>query len=344
MKYIALIPAYNPDDKIEELVKRLLENDFETVVVDDGSKEECQIHFENIKDYCHVIHHEGNKGKGRALKTGLTYITENYEKYVVVTLDCDGQHTMKDALRLCDYCSHHQNVLTLGSRKFDTNNVPLRSRFGNMVTRFVYFISTKTKVFDTQTGLRAFSSNLVDPMLEIEGERFEYEINVLLYFSKNRIPIKELTIKTIYLDNNSSSHFNPIKDSFKIYQEILKFSLSSICSFLIDIILYSIFLFAFGSFALKVQISNVLARIFSATFNFTMNRKFVFQKKNDLKKSILSYIALALFILVMNTCLLSILVSFGVQNIIAKVITEIILFIVSFFIQHVFVFRGDDNV
>ena len=226
-KFIALIPAYNPDAKIEELVKRLLENNFEIVVVDDGSKEECQVHFDNIEKYCHLIHHEINKGKGRALKTGFTYIKEHFTEYVVVTLDCDGQHTMKDALRICEYASHHPDSFILGSRKFNTKNVPFRSRFGNAITRSFFYICTKTKVFDTQTGLRAFSQDLMEPMLEIQGERFEYEINVLLYLSKNRIPMKELTIKTIYLDDNSSSHFNPLKDSYRIYKEILKFSCSS---------------------------------------------------------------------------------------------------------------------
>ena len=60
-------------------------------------------------------------------------------------------------------------------------------------------------------------------ILHIDGDRFEYEINVLLDFSKRKIPIKEIEIETVYIDNNSSSHFKPIRDSFKIYKQIFKY-------------------------------------------------------------------------------------------------------------------------
>ena len=329
-KYIALIPAYNPDEKMVELVKRLLENDFEIVVVDDGSKDECQKHFKAIEKISHVIHHEVNKGKGRALKTGLTYIKEHYDWYVVITLDCDGQHTIKDALRLCDYCDKHPIYLSLGVRTFDSKDVPLRSRVGNNITRFVYYLSTRTKVTDTQTGLRAFTNDLIDQMLEIKGERFEYEINVLLYLARNKIQIREVPIKTIYIDNNSGSHFNPIKDSFKIYKEIFKFSFSSICSFLIDMFLFFIF-----SRFINTQISNIISRVFSSSFDFTMNRKHTFKNRTSLKSSITSYFVLALVILIVDTLILTCFINLGLGRMISKFITEVIIFLLSYIIPMV---------
>ena len=329
-KYIALIPAYNPDEKMVELVKRLLENNFEIVVVDDGSNDECQKHFKAIEKISHVIHHEVNKGKGRALKTGLSYIKEHYDYYVIITLDCDGQHTIKDALRICDYCDKHPIYLTLGVRSFNMKNVPLRSRLGNDITKYVFYICTKTKVTDTQTGLRAFTNDLIDQMLEIKGERFEYEINVLLYLAKNNIKIREVPIKTIYIDNNSGSHFNPIKDSFKIYKEIFKFSSSSICSFLIDYILFFI-----STRLIHFIPANIIARVCSSIFDFSMNQKYILKNRKSFKKSIISYFALSLIILFIDTVLLSGLIYLGLGRMISKLITELVLFIFSFIIPNI---------
>ncbi len=339
-KFIALIPAYQPNDKLIELVDRLRKDKLEIIVVDDGSNKKSQRVFKEIENKCHVIHHDINKGKGRALKTGLEFIKNNYDgKYIVITLDCDGQHTTEDAKKLFDYNIKHPRSLVLGSRSFD-KDVPLRSMLGNTITRHVYGLVTHVNINDTQTGLRSFSNQLIDEMLEIPGERFEYEINVLLQLAKEETPIKEIEIETIYLDNNSGSHFNAFKDSFKIYKEILKFSLSSLSSFALDVILYTIFLHLFAPIKYSLQLANIIARIFSATFNFFVNRNYVFKHKKSLKKAIVHYCLLAIFILTVNTILLSILVNGLLMNkIVAKVIVEVTLFIVSYIVQRCFIFK-----
>lgn len=122
----------------------------------------------------------------------------------------------------------------LGVRKFEREDIPFRSKFGNILTRKILFLATRQNLSDTQTGLRAFDQSLIDEMLEIRGERYEYELNVLLYAIEKQIEIVETPIKTIYEDSNSSSHFNPLRDSLKIYKEILKFASSSIISFVVD--------------------------------------------------------------------------------------------------------------
>lgn len=340
-KFIALIPAYQPDDKLIELVKKLAKEKVEIIVVDDGSKSKCKNIFKEIESISHVIHHKTNKGKGRALKTGLEFIKKEYENnnYIVITLDCDGQHTIEDAKKLFEYNVKHPNTLVLGSRKFD-KDVPLRSMLGNTITRYIYSMVTGTKIYDTQTGLRSFSNRLIEQMILITGERFEYEINVLLQMAKEKIPIKEIIIQTIYLDDNASSHFNTIKDSIKIYKEILKFSLSSILSFILDLTLYSILLIVFRSFRYCLQTANILARIFSATFNFCINRNYVFKRKRNLKKEIIGYISLATLILILNTIILSFLVNNLLLNkILAKIIVEVTLFIISYIIQSTIIFK-----
>ena len=252
-----------------------------------------------------------------------------------MTADADGQHLPQDILLVCEKAESKIGSLILGSRIIG-KNAPLRSRIGNGITRLIFCISTGTAIYDTQTGLRAFSNGLTDYMLSIEGERYEYEMNVLLNLRQYNISVEEVSIQTVYLDNNSSSHFNPIKDSFKIYREILKFSASSLLSFVIDYRLFCILMLLTG----MTVLSNVLARIASASVNFSLNRNFVFGSRENILKSAVKYFLLAVVVLVFNTCILKLLILAGVQHMVAKIITETVMFFFSWTVQRLFIFRG----
>ena len=220
MKYVILIPAYEPDSKLLKLLREI-NNKYPVVVINDGSSKHYKDIFNEVKKYAHLLSYNHNMGKGYAIKTGLNYIEDTYDNYIVVTMDADGQHTLKDAINLCDYVKEHIDTLVLGKRDF-TKNTPLRSRIGNYITRKVFYYVTKNNIYDTQTGLRAFSNKLFDYMINISGNRYEYEMNVLLNLKKDNITYHEIPIETIYLDHNKSSHFNSLTDSYKIYKEIFK--------------------------------------------------------------------------------------------------------------------------
>lgn len=333
MTKVILIPSYEPDDKLIKLVDELKKNKLNVVVVNDGSSKEYDSIFNKIKKKVKVISYETNQGKGYALKIGLEYIKENYKDYVVVTMDSDGQHSVKDAIKLSNYAEKHPNELVIGKR-IRSEKTPLRSKLGNSITMFIYRLSTGVKVYDTQTGLRAFTNELMDFMQNVEGNRYEYEMNVLLYAPSNDIKIKEIEIETIYIENNEGSHFNTIKDSYRVYKEIIKYSLSSIISFIID---YS--LFALFSIFLSITLSNIFARIISASINFTINKKIVFKSDKSILISLIEYALLAIFILVCNTLLLNLLVNIGINKFIAKLIVEISLFIISFLVQKTMIFK-----
>ena len=222
MKKVILIPSYEPDNKLIKLVKDLSKEEVDVVVVNDGSNETFDNIFKDVEKYAKVLTYNENMGKGYALKTGLKYIKDKYkEDYLIITMDSDGQHTIKDAKRLIEYIENNQNVLAIGKRLRD-KKIPLRSKLGNSITKFVFFLTTGVKVYDTQSGLRCFSDKLIDYMLNVDGDRFEYEMNVLMLCAKNKIKMKEIVIETIYIDNNSGSHFNKFKDSYLIYKNILK--------------------------------------------------------------------------------------------------------------------------
>ena len=225
---IALIPSYKPDNTLVNLVKNLSKENIDIVIIDDGSGPKYKEILDKCQEYANIISYEENKGKGYALKTGLKYIKDKYTKdYIVVTMDCDGQHAIIDAKRIMDEVALEENILVIGKRP-RSDKTPLRSRIGNAITRFVYRCTTGIDVYDTQSGLRAFSDKLTGYLLEVEGNRFEYEMNVLLQCAKDKVKLKEVEITTIYIDNNSGSHFNAIKDSFRIYKTIIKFIISEI--------------------------------------------------------------------------------------------------------------------
>ena len=339
MKIIALIPAYKPELSMLNLLKEISEaSGIDIVVVNDGSGSDFAEIFKSAEEYAHVIQYELNRGKGSALKVGLQYIKDNYkEAYIVVSMDADGQHTLKDALKLCDYIEKQDEELVLGKRYFG-KAVPLRSRLGNAMTRIVYKLATRVDVYDTQTGLRAFSYKLIDLMLEIKGERYEYEMNVLMECARQHIRIKEIDIETIYINNNEGSHFNVLKDSYKVYKEIFKFCAASIVCFLLDYLMYVIFLrLTAGLSPLNSSTaSNVLARIISSVINFTLNKKLVFKRKGDTAKLAISYFTLVISIMLGNTALFAVLVStFGMGKLPAKVVTELVFFGISWFVQKI---------
>ena len=333
---IALIPAYMPTQAMLPMLDELYDNGFEIIVVNDGSGNVFDDYFDKARQKATVIDHPRNFGKGVALRTGLTYISTHYAPpYVTVTLDADGQHLVSDAVRVCDRAAECPDALVLGCREFD-GKVPLKSKFGNSVTRVVYRLATGVGVSDTQTGLRAFSDRLTKRLLSVSGDRYEYETNMLMELARDKTRILEVPIKTVYIDDNSSSHFDPIKDSVKIYKEILKFSASSLAGFGADYLSFIILSLLTGS----VVFSNVTARVISSTLNFSLNRKFVFDSDKPLAASAVQYFTLAAFILAMNTALLALLTAkLGVNVFAAKILVECTMFVFSFLAQRTVVFK-----
>ena len=288
MNYI-VIPAYQPDNKLITLIEKIHEkSDFHILVIDDGSSSKCQKIFDKAEQYATVLRHEVNQGKGQALKTAFSYIQEQNIYGTVVTADADGQHKIWDIFRAANKASENPNKLILGVRAF-TGKVPLRSRFGNSLTKVLFKLQTGVGVTDTQTGLRAFTTNLIPFMLKIEGQRYEYEMNMLLEASKE-YEILEVPIETVYINDNEDSHFRPIKDGLMIYKNIFKFALSSLSSFVVDYIVYAIAILFLPTVptGLRIFLANGLARVTSSVFNYSTNKK-------RFKKTVISYTLVTIF-------------------------------------------------
>lgn len=351
MKVPVIIPSYEPDERFIDLLLTLIKEDVYIVVVDDGSGEEYKHIFNRVKDIINdkgiVLKHDINRGKGRALKTAFKYVLDNIPEAIgVVTADSDGQHT-SDCIKSIAYSLiDHPDSLILGVRRFDGEDVPWKSKFGNTLTLKVLEMVSGLKISDTQTGLRGIPREFMEELLDVEGERFEFETRMLLE-TVNKYDIVEVPINTIYdSKDNHQTHFNPFKDSLKIYkilfEKFLKYTFVSISSFAIDVFLFSLLCIALKGWneVFYPTISTVVARIISATYNYTMNYRYVFNSKKNRIVSASKYIALAFIQMGCSAAFVTfgVWTFSGVNETIIKMIVDTILFIASYQIQKNFIF------
>ncbi len=245
MSTCILIPAYEPDEKLVSLVGELHERGFRIIVVNDGSNAGYQKIFDKCKPYAAVIGYGINRGKGYALKYGMRYIRDNCPDITgFVTADSDGQHSVKDISAMSDRLSGGEEFI-ISVRSLRPGRAPVLSRIGNGLSRFMFALANARYLPDNQSGLRGFSVRHIDWMLNVEGDKYDYELNILLIAEKQNIKVTKLTIETIYFDNNSGTHFKPLTDTLRIYKTYFKtnfFTLISLMSDLTVVILATIFL------------------------------------------------------------------------------------------------------
>lgn len=366
-KISIIIPSLNPDEKLCKTVNSLLEIGFTDIVcVNDGSRADCLSFFPKESQNVTVLTHEVNRGKGTALKTAFAYIKENRpESLGAVTVDGDGQHAANDVLNCALEMVEKSDSIILGCRDFTEPQVPKKSRFGNKITSAVFKLLCGMKISDTQTGLRAFPAKYYTDMLEISGDRFEYETNMLLEMKARKIHFSEVKIETVYIEENRTSHFRPFKDSFRIYSLILKFtigqfvkfSISSILSFAVDLFLFSAFLLLLKNLlSLDLEIkshtvtlvtffSKAVARVFSSLLNYAINRKLVFPSDMPIKESIVKYYGLAIPLLFVSSILTSAISNLHIFTTVFSFtllasIVDFVLFFVNYYVQKKWVFKN----
>lgn len=350
MNISIILPSLNPDEKLMQVVDTLISHGFDDIIiVNDGSDNEHIQPFLSAEalSQCTVLNHEVNKGKGRALKTAFEFFLKNRSgKAGVVTIDGDNQHHIDDITACAKAMLEKKNQVVLGVRDFSQKDVPFRSRFGNKLTSFIFKTACGIKISDTQTGLRAIPAEYLSKFIATFGERFEYETNMLLEIKSQSIPFCEVKIRTIYIEGNTTSHFNPIVDSIKIYSLIIKFFLSSIFSACIDIGIFALITKLLSKSLSRrryIFIATFVARLISSLVNYTLNKNAVFKTDGKIKATMLKYYTL---------CVTQMLTSFGLVYLIStllgisglvvtvvKIVVDTVLYFVSFQIQREWVFK-----
>lgn len=340
---VVVIPALDPNEEImNNFIEELVKSFSNIVVVNDGSKSKYDKYFDSLKKKkIVVLRNHINYGKGRSLKTALNYILNEYKDVkAIVTADSDGQHSVKDIKKVGDSAIKNPNAYILGSRDFKQSNVPFKSRYGNIITRNVFKIFIGLNITDTQTGLRGMSPEVAKKFLATSGERFEYETNTLIECKEKNIPIVEETIETIYINDNSESHFNPLKDSIRIYKLFVKYILSAISSFVLDIALFALFMKVLpDSIGKKIVVSTIIARVISSLYNYLVNSKVVFKESNN--RALVKYFILVIVQMFASGFIVDALSEnvFTFNPTLIKIIVDSVIFVVNFFIQREWVFK-----
>lgn len=346
-----IIPAYEPDEGLINLLNSFEPlSKFSIILVNDGSGKEYDGVFDKarkiIEPYGGVIlTHEVNKGKGRALKTAFKYILDTMPEAIgVVTADSDGQHTVEYITAIADKLMEDTSKFVLGVRCFDGEDIPWKSVFGNKLTMKVLKYASGLQLSDTQTGLRGIPREFMKSLLDVRGERFEFETEMLLA-SAGLYPIVEVPIATIYdSKENHKTHFKPIKDSIKIYKvlgrQFIGYAITSCLSCVIDLVLFTIFCKALANLDEYILVSTIIARVISATFNFTINYKKVFGSNDSVPKTASKYAILAVIQMLCSGYL----VKGGVMlthisETIVKIIVDTILFFISYKVQQKLIFK-----
>jgi putative flippase GtrA len=334
---VVIIPTLNPTNKLLKIVSELQAIGFnKIIVVDDGSNPN-EVFDELVNLNVNVLHHSTNLGKGAAIKSALKAaltLYNNIDAYIF--MDSDGQHQTNDVLKISQTVQETQEI-TLGVRNFNNKNVPFKSKFGNTFSSFYFKLTTGISLKDTQTGLRGIPIKYYDLLLNTPGDRYEYEMNFLTNIAKKHIPFTCITIKTIYENNNHATHFRPIKDAYLIYKEPIKFSISAITSFIIDLCLFKLFNQLTG----LIFMANILARILSGIYNYNMNKYWCFKSMDEY--AYIKYLILFIMQMLLSSSLIKILAILSNNLVILKMFIDFILFIISYIIQKRYVFNGDAN-
>jgi len=336
-----IIPAYRPNQNLFKLVQKLQKHFKGTIiVVDDGNQD--QTIFKQLSGVV-LLHHDKNKGKGAALKTAFRYVLKELDSvYGVVTADADGQHPAEDILKMIHLIDQDSDSFYIGTRTF-SQKTPLRNRLGNLITRKVFSWVTKQTIMDTQNGLRAIPKWLLEKLIKIPQQRYDYEMAMLKLIADQGVSIIQVPVKTIYEQEGAISSFNPWKDSVLIYRILLKsfvrFIIVGILSFVIDYALYLLFYNWFVG-GWRIIMAVVSARVLSGIFNYVMNRFYSFESDVRFVKSSLQYLILFLLIMSLSAFFTDALTSFGLISYqYAKIVVDSLLFLLSYTIQKKYIFK-----
>lgn len=241
---VVLIPAYEPDGMLVQLTERLIGHGLTVLTVDDGSGAAYADIFAQVRSLgATVVTLPQNSGKGAALKAGMRHIREHMSDCThFITCDADGQHRVEDVLRVREKLQNgNKFVLTVRQRQ---GKIPLRSRVGNDLSRFVYALLANRYLSDNQSGLRGFARSHIDWMIDVEKNNYDYEMNVLYYAAKMGLKVCTVPIAAIYIGNNESSHFNPIRDTVRIYRSLFSLAAGTFWAFAVSellVVLISVF-------------------------------------------------------------------------------------------------------
>lgn len=345
-KPLIIVPVYNPSEDfypfILSLHERAKKEDVVILIVNDGCDKVHNATLDDLETLSQVfiVHHNLNFGKGAALKTGILTASKIFpNSQGVVTADADGQHSVEDIFDILDAGQENDNGLLLGVRQFD-KDVPFRSKFGNTLTRAIFYMLTSIKIEDTQTGLRHIPNKFFKQMLDIKSSGYAFEMEMLLWTKQNNVEIKTKPIHTIYINDNAASHFRPFIDSIKIYAVLFKQVIASALTAVVDLAAFAAFFALSGGMLFW---ANAFSRAVAFPVYYFMNRDFVFKQKqlgfHPVPKLIAAIIVSGLFSYGLQYVAQQ---TLGFPEVVSKLVIETLVFFINFVVLRDFVYRNKD--
>ena len=220
----AVVPCYNAGGRVRAVVQGLEECLDHVYVVDDGCTDGSAQSVDDLG--ATVVTFPENRGKGFAILEGFRAALGEPGIEAVAILDADGQHDPRELPRLYGVFVKENADLLIGARTFQRGQTPWASWFGNSITAFLTRQLLRQAIPDTQSGYRIHSRRFLDDVLEtIPGGRYETEMAILLKAAREDYRLVSEPIQTIYEAGNRSSHFNKLRDSYRIYRTFFRLAL-----------------------------------------------------------------------------------------------------------------------
>jgi glycosyltransferase involved in cell wall biosynthesis len=213
-KVCVLVPTYNNERTLAEVLNNVLRYTDQIIVVNDGSTDTTSLILQQFPQI-NVVGYSKNRGKGHALQTGFRHAVKSGYDYAI-TIDSDGQHFAEDLVKFITKLEQHPSAIIIGARNMDQASVPGKSSFGNKFSNFWFWVETGLKMSDTQSGYRLY------PVKHMEDasfftRKFEFEIEVLVTSAWRGIEVTEVPVRVYYAGKEERvSHFRPFKDFTRI--------------------------------------------------------------------------------------------------------------------------------
>lgn len=359
LKMTVVIPSYNPDVKLSMLVDELIMSGFsDIIIIDDGSDfsiKNVESAFEYVKKKaeCTILHHPTNLGKGMALKTGFKFCIHNRsEGTLIVTTDDDGHYSVANMLKCVELYKERyieELPVLIASRDFKAGAYSAKRRLFNKISGVAMTYLCGVEVRDVQTGLRLIPIKYLNKLLEIDGERFDYEVNMLVELKYNNIKTVEHIIPMEKETILKYADYNPIWDICRLIAVILKYALSSLAATALDVIIFYLIilmmdgtLFSIGK-SEGMLFATFVARVASSTFNCIVNKRTVFKSDEPMKRVIVKFYIFSLFraafsyVMVLGASyILGLYADTG--TVLVKLLVDLILFFAGYSIQKKFIF------
>lgn len=359
LKTTIIIPSYNPDVKLSMLVDELIMSGFsDIIIVDDGSdfgikNVESAFDYVKKKAECTVLHHPTNLGKGMALKTGFKFCVHNRAKdTLIVTTDDDGHYSvssMKACVELYEEKFMDESPVLIASRDFKAGTYSTKRRVFNKIAGMAMTYLCGVDVSDVQTGLRLIPAKYLRKLLDIEGERFDYEVNMLVELKYNNIKTVENIIPMERETILKYADYNPIWDICRLIAVMLKYAVSSLAATALDVVVFYLIILMMDDTLLDIDksagmlLATFVARVISSTFNCIVNKRTVFKSDEPMKRVIVKFYIFSLFRAAISYGMVLgasyVLGSYAdTATVIVKLIVDLILFFAGYGIQKKFIF------